>query len=187
VAFINPELDRYLPQVGKELILLYEQFAGHCTTGPLVMEVLRRIKILADAYNKQWGESDIKLASSVSKMIISKTRKQTRVYQSGVALLKDLSSYASFKEKGWHKIPVSELKGLRSVDLVDGEPAAKRPHLDTVAGGPPSFTMETESAVTDEEDAFLELMEELANCENESQATEIEQRLIDNGFEPEVN
>ncbi len=195
VSFIDPTVDSYLPAVGIELIAFYEQLVVHCKQAYVVLEVVRRLGLLADAYHTQWTQSDVEAVTRVSERVLkSSASKRSRTYQSAAALLKDLSSYKVLREKGLDKIAVQSLKG--GTDLTDGDtspPGAKRACLDgdtsppgtnracldgEVAGGPPPMVCE--------EERYMELMEQLSVCQDPTEAEKLEEKLITMGFEPDI-
>lgn len=184
LSYIDPVVDRYLVNVDRELTAFYEQLIVHCKRPPIVLEVLRRLKILADTFHAQWSREDVEAMCRVSGHVLESAGKRSRVYQSGTALLKDLSKYLSLRDKGLHKIPILSLGDLRGRDSTDGDvidgdespPQLKRACLDA-AGGPPP--------IRDSYKSYIELMEQLSRCED-PQTEEIEERLIEMGYEPEV-
>lgn len=193
VSFINPDVDRYLPEVGTEIIDYFDQLVAHCNEPAIVLEVLRRLKILADTFNTQWKESDVEQVSRVSKRVLERAKsKRSRLYQCGTALLKDLSMYSAIREKGFHKIPIKSMKDLRGVDLTDSGPSdAKRMKIDTEeASGPPPVEGEEAGGpppVRDvgDEDRYLDLMEKLSMCKPEEEEA-IEEKLMSMGYEPNI-
>ncbi|XP_064385969.1 uncharacterized protein LOC135334631 [Halichondria panicea] len=94
VSFIDPAVDSYLPVVARELIAFYEQLVMHCQQPYVLLEVVRRLWILADAYHTQWTKQDVEAITRVSERVMkSVANERNRIYQSLVALLKDLSTY----------------------------------------------------------------------------------------------
>ena len=184
VSFINPEVDRYLPEVGTEIIDYFDQLVAHCNEPTIVLEVLRRLKILADSFNRQWKEADVKQISRVSEHVLARAKsKRSRLYQSSIALLKDLSTYSALRENGFDKIPMKCVRDLRRVDFTDsGPPETKKRRTDMgeEAGGPPPVRD------ADDEDRYLDLMEKLSECKEPQEEEAIEEELTSMGYEPNI-
>ena len=182
VSFINPEIDTYLPEVCVELMAYFDQLVAYCNNPVVLLEVIRRLKILADTFHPQWSERDVEQISQLSHVAMRGVSKRSRLYQSATALLKDLSMYGELKRKNLHTIPSDYLKGLREGDLVDGDvepPAAKRLCEDGAHGPPPPNT-------DDDDERYLELMEQLAACEDKREIERIESQLDEMGYEPNI-
>ncbi len=191
VNYIDPDVDHYLVEVGRELTAFYEQLVGHCKVQSIILEVLRRLKIISDAFHVQWSREDVEAMCSVSKRVVASAKPRSRAYQSATALLKDISKYSALKDRSLNKIAIQSLKDLRGSDLTDGDegtdctdgaeyPLLKRARLDIsciheAAGGPPPIRQD-----------YMELMERLSTCENAEEAGEIKEQLIEMGYEPEV-
>lgn len=180
VSFINPELDNYLPEVGRELMVYFDQLVAYCNYPVVLLEVIRRLKILADAFHHQWSKGDVEQISKLVRKTMQGVGKRSKVYQSAAALLKDLSMYSVLKKKDLHNIPIDYLKGLRGTDLVDGDtdlPSAKRFREDRAPTA-------DESNVDD--DRYLELMEQLSTSEDSQEVERIETELSKMGYEPNI-
>lgn len=153
-------------------MLLLQEIVAYCRAARIGLEVLRRLKSVADSFHATWGEEDMKLACQVvEKAIRSPQGKRTKLYQSGMATLKDLSHYKTFKENKLNKVPLDTIKGFRGgKDDIDA-PSPKRPHL--------------ESGVGDDEE-YQQLMEELASSTDPQHMLNIESQIEEMGYEPHI-
>lgn len=186
VSFINPEIDSYLPEVCIELMAYFDQLVAYCNDQVVLLEVIRRLKILADTFHPQWSKRDVEQISQLSHAAMQGVRKRSRLYQSATALLKDLSMYGELKKKNLHTIPSDYLRGLRGSDLVDGDldpPEAKRLCEDGTHGPPPPTAGDDDNQ---DDERYLELMEQLAACEDEREIERIESQLDEMGYEPNI-
>lgn len=173
VSFLDFDLDEYTKEVGEELLMLFIEIVARCREAVVGLEVLRRLNAVADRFHVSWEEREVKLASQVVvKAIGPPHRKRSKLYQSGMATLKNLSQYKNFRENKLNKIPLDAIKGFRSGrDDVDA-PSPKR------------LCMEEEEM--SEEDKYQKLMEDLASSTDTHQMLNIESQLEEMGYEPNI-
>lgn len=183
VCFLDVEADQYEEDVGKELMLLLQQIAGHCKDPTITLEVIRRLKSVAEQFHGEWGEERVQLMCNVVKVAMhgGPRSKKSRVFQSGLALLKDLSRYSFLKEHDLHTIPQQVIKTMR----------AAREETDTgMQELPEAKRSRQEDGQQEEgdgeEDKYLELMEELVDTTNPERTLEIEGELETMGCIPYV-
>ena len=173
LAFLDFEQDEYSIEVAEEALYLLREVVLRCKTSTIILEALRRIKSIADNFNERWDKMEqVQLVSQIVENAIQNSRKRSRVYQSALALLKDLSLYESLKAKKLNKEPLSVIAKLRGDDQVDADvqpPEAKRQHLSE-----------------DEGDKYISLMESLANSEGTEEILHIENQIQELGYEPNI-
>lgn len=176
VDFIDVE-DEYDIKVGEELMLLFKEIILHCKDPSISLEVIRRLKAIADCFHGKWKKNEVELACEVICISMQDARtksKRSRVNQSGLALLKDLSTDRVLKKRKLHLVPQNTIKKLLAREETDAgvqdaeQPPSKRPHLES------------------EEDKYLELMETLAQTSNPEETLAVEQKLQAMGYEPHV-
>ena len=173
VSFLDFDLDDYAKEVGEELLLLFMEIVAHCRAGMVGLEVLRRLNGVADRFHSMWEGREVELACQVVKKAIGRPHgKRSKLYQSGMATLKDMSQYKNFKENQLYKIPVAAIKGFRSGRDDTDAPSPKRPCL--------------EEEPSSEEDKYQKLMEDLASSTDAHQILNIEAQIQDMGYEPHV-
>ena len=174
VQFINFEVDSYLPQVGTELVIFLAKLVVSTRDGSVALEVIRRLKQVADAFHSSWIREDVEMISSIVHSMTEGRSRRTRVYQSAAALLKDLSTYSQLKKKGLHTAPRNLLQSLTSTDEPDiGPPPTKKVAID----------LATEE---DSDEKYLDLMQQLAGAEDQDSTLRLESQLVDMGYEPNV-
>lgn len=175
LGFLDFDLDEYSKEVGEEMLLVLREMVVHCREALIGLEVIRRLKSLADCFNAIWSEEEVKLACEIAeKAIRSPLRKRSKLYQSGMAALKDLSQYKTLKENKLYRVPLGTIKGLRGgKDDVDapGPSPPKRPCL--VEG-------------EDDDDKYHQLMEDLANSTDPELSLSIESQIEEMGYEPNI-
>lgn len=169
--FLDFEEDEYKTEVGREMMLFLRQVIVLYKDPSILLEVLRRLQSVANCFSSQWSREQVKLVCDIVVMVIkSSSSKRSKVYQSGVALLKDLSNHKAIKERKLHTVPLNAIKSLRAGrDEIDAPPAAKRPHQ-----------MEEEE---EEEEVYLKLMEELVQTTDLDKVLQIEQKLQELGYD----
>lgn len=175
VCFLDVEADQYAEEVGKELMLLLQQVVGHCKEPTVTLEVIRRLKSIAERFHREWREERVQLMCDVIKVAMhgGSSSKRSRVFQSGLALQKDLSMYSTLKERKLHTIPQDVIKKMRATrEETDAGPPTKRPRR--------GDGLQEEEA--DEMDKYLELMEELVVTSDPDKTLEIEGELETMGY-----
>ena len=177
LAFLDFEQDEYAMEVAEEMTLLLREVALHCKDEILTLEVIRILKAIADSFNSEWEAEQVTTVCQLVLAAIGKNHKRrSKPYQSGLAFLKDLSSYKSLKARHLSKEPLNTIKALRGGRGRDepdmGEPLNKRPR------------MEDEGDMEDKEDRYHELMEKLADCTDTEQILRLEGEVQSLGYEP---
>ena len=174
IGFINPDVDTYLPEVGRELMAHFTQLVSLCRHPSVLMEVVRRLKSMADMFHPQWNKHDIKTISELTGSIMSGFGKRRLVCQSSIALLKDLSSYPDIKKRGLHTVPLEELRGARGHDEPDiGPPNDKKVRAE-------------ENFELIEEDQYISKMEQLSTSEDPEEVWHLEAELDQMGYEANI-
>ena len=173
VDFIDFDKDQYLADVGRELLAYLQQLVVNCEDAAVQMEVIRRLKSMCDAFLTQFAKEDVEQVTIVTRVIMARvnTKKRSKLYQSTVALLKDMT--VSFKAKGIQEVLKQELKNLKIREEPDmGEPPDKR------------AKRERDSEESDYK--YLEIMEKLSECTDTEQALRLEAELHEMGYEPNI-
>ena len=183
----------YLPDVGKELLVYLHHLFLCCNSTSVQMEVIRRVNSMCQALKNEFGEEEVKLATSVAKTTIERNSQDSssKPFQSAVAFLKDL--VVNFHEKGLQTAPNVELRRLRDQEKADTtielEPPAKRPRITTdVAIECMDKDKTKEVPQLKREMSYLELMEALTKtkCTDIEQILSLEHKLLDMGYEPNI-
>ena len=180
VEFITFSTDAYLPQVGRELTNYLSQVAAHCSDPHVLLEVIRRLKEIADCFHKNWEQKDVELISYTLHGIVERFPQRRRghvssVTQSALAVLKDLSSYKDLQQKKLTTIPRQLLK---PTDQIDAAPPAKEPRLDVQEG--------TDVTDASTEFNYYDLMQKLAEATDDNTVLQLESQLADLGYEANV-
>lgn len=175
VDFIDFEKDQYLPDVGRELIAYLQQLVVSCEDASVQMEVIRRLKSMCDAFLTQFTKEDVEQVTTVVRIMVErvKTKKRSKLYQSTVALLKDMA--VNFKAKGIQFVLRKELREPMFREETDTEP-------------PPNklAKLEGEDEQQKIEDRYLDFMEELSVCTDIEKALSLEAKLQEMGYEPNI-
>lgn len=175
VGFLNFEEDLYTQDVAWELLALLREITMHMhSSAQLVsLEVIRWLDSMMECFAAKWERKDVELLCMVIKAAMPK-HKRSKVYQSGMALLKDLALNKALKEKKLHQIPLDVIRRQHGggKDYIDA-PDAKRPHL---------LTQQEEDA----DDKYHQLMLDLASSSDTKQIPEIERQIEEMGCETNV-
>ena len=183
VSFLNLTCDSYLPVIGTELMAYYQNLAVYCKSAVVHLEIIRKLKEIADAFHHQWTSDDLKLIVGVTSVFTAMSPR-SKVYQSAVALLKELGEHR-YAKKTTNKIPrdaMAKLKRPRAAkqpqegsDEADfGTPPTKKPLLDVTEEN------------TGEVDQYLDIMCKLAETKPAAETIGLESQVLDLGFEPNV-
>lgn len=171
VSFINLDVDSYHPEVGRELVAHYTVLVGMCRDPSVLLEVVRRLKAIADVFHSHWSKDELKTISELMGNIMSGFGKRRLVSQSATALLKDLSTYPDIKKRRLHTIPMELLREPRGQDEPDiGPPEAKKSRGEEVT----------------EEEKYLTKMEQLCESEDPEEVWHLEAELDEMGYEPNI-
>lgn len=177
LGYIDVEEDEYSEEVGWELMLLFHQLVAHCRDPGVTLEVIRRIKSITDRYHQQMDRSRVQLLCDVIKVAtydVSSSR-MSRVMQSGLALLTDVSRHPSLKLKNLQHLPQQLVRKMRNREEVDGD----QPVLSQTKK---LRLSEEEEKEEEEEEKYLQLMEELMDTTDGEKAMDIEKQLEDMGY-----
>jgi len=173
VEFVNVEVDSYLPEVGTELTIFLSKLVAYSSNnGSVALEVIRRLKQVADAFHGSWNKEDVEVVSNTVHGMTEGRSRNSKVYQSAAALLKDLSTYKELKRKRLHIVPRDLLNSLK--------------HTDEPDIGPPPTKKAANEMAPDTEEKYLDLMQQLACTEDEDKTLQLELQLVDMGYEPNV-
>lgn len=174
VSFLDFEQDEYAIEVGEELLMMLREVVFHCIAKGISMEVIRLIQPIADCFNSQWKEPQIKLVCQIVERALKVIRnKRSKAYQSGLALLRHLSSYKALEENKLNKIPLNMIKKMCGRDEVDADiqpPTNKRPRI----------------SEEEEDDQHDSLMREWADSTDPEQRLKIESQMGELGYELDV-
>ena len=184
VSFLNLNCDSYLPIIGTEVIAFYQHLAVYCKGALVQLEIIRRLKEVADAFHPQWTNDDLQQIVGVIS-VFTASSPRSKVYQSAVALLRELCEHR-YPRKTLNKIPREAMNKLKrpragkqaevvgSDETDTGAPPAKKPLLDA------------EGAKTDQVDEYLDIMCKLAEAKPTDETIGLESKVLDLGFEPNV-
>ena len=184
VSFLNLSCDSYLPVIGTELMAFYQHLAVYCKSALVQLEIIRKLKEIADAFHHQWNNDDLQQIVGVIG-VFTTSGPRSKVYQSALALLRELCEHR-YARKTINKIPreaMTKLKRPRGAkqltqeasDETDlGAPPSKKPLLDTLEEN------------TDAEDQYIDLMCKLAETKPVDSTLGLETKVLNLGFEPNV-
>lgn len=111
VSFLNLNCDSYLPVIGTELIAFYQHLAVYCKGALVQLEIIRRLKEIADVFHIQWTNDDLQqIVGIITVFTASSPRSKT--YQSAVALLRELCEHR-YPRKTLNKIPREAMTKLK--------------------------------------------------------------------------
>ncbi len=180
VEFINVEIDSYHPEVGRELMHYFAKVVAYCSDASVALEVIRRLKMVADTFHGTWSKEEVELISDTAHSLVGKFTKNARirkstVSQSAIALLKDLSTYKDLRTKKLNSHPRQLLASLKGQDEPDMGPP-KKLRLDNPG----------EKAEEEEDEKYVEMMDQLVGAEDTDSALELEAQLEEMGYEPNV-
>lgn len=180
VEFINVAVDPYHPEVGRELMSYLAKVAAYSYDAATALEVIRRLKVVADSFHDSWSKEDVELISDTAYALMDKFAQKAKlrnstVSQSAIALLKDLSMYKELKKKKLTSHPRNLLARLKAKDEPDvGPPIArgrKRMRQDDEEGG---------------DERYIEMMDQLTETDSTESALQLEAQLEEMGYEPNV-
>ena len=178
-SFIDFSAHLYLPEVEGEVVPYLGALAVLCRDGEVTLEVLRRIKLIADARHAHWRKEDVQRATDIAESVVERFSRRGRVgrsvvAQSAVALLKDFSANAAIRNKKLDAIPRSALREVAVRDEVDA--------------GPPQKRRKGEEEEEDEADSpgYLEAMQALAEAGDVERVLELEAQVAGLGYQANV-
>lgn len=191
VDFISIE-DGYLPQVATELLLLLEKLLAYTQEAGICLEVIRRLKEIVDSCHDGWGEEEVKLVCRMMLGLANQQQKPSnQVFQSAVALVKDLSQLMGQRDKALSNIPKTTIRSLQSSRR---RKAAKEEDVDFDEPATKVRAEEGDEAI----ESYLTKMEELAQLTEETdgkpprqadvtdRSLSIEEEVKKLGFEPNI-
>ena len=181
VSFLNFTCDSYLPVIGVELMAFYQHLAVYSKSAMVQLEIIRKLKEIADVFHHQWANDDVQQIVSVIG-VFTASSPRSKVYQSAVALLRELCEH-KYTRKTINKIPheaMAKLKRSRQTTMTRGQEVSD----ETDMGGPP--TKKPLLDATDEVDQYLAIMCKLAEAKPVDEAIGLESEVLDLGFEPNV-
>ena len=207
VSFINFETDTYHPQVGTELVAFFSKLATYCADAEINLEVIRQFQFSLEKFDSNWSQQEAQLVGNTLYAMTRTFTKHSKVYQSAVALLKDMARNKALQSKKLHSIPLELLKDIQQVkskrmrsakDDVDFPAKAPRQSpqhgSSTVATGDPSTATEEGEEEEEEEDIiaaeevgrdYIDYMVELAEA-GEEKIKQLESQILDMGYEPNI-
>lgn len=190
--FINLDQDSYLPQVGKELLLLMERMVVYSSDSEVRLEVIRRVKEIVDQFHSNWEEEEVKLTSQMMVVMAEQYSPSNMVFQSSAALLKDLSqqlgrrnaTLGNMSRKNLQKL-LKNAKRKKRRTMGSEEVDSDMPGVQMGISEGPQDTIELEE--------YLDKMEDLANLTEDvdgphgvRRCLNIEQEIKRMGFEPNI-
>ena len=192
VSFINFEADTYHPQVGTELVAFFSKLAAYCSNAEINLEAIRQFRFALDKFDSSWGQQEVTLIANSLYAMTDTFTKRSKVYQSAVALLKDMARNKRLLSKKLHSIPLELLK-----DIQKGGNSRKRPgsdYIDHPAKAPRPTRIRcdsTEDSTAVEEEIgeefidYIDRMLELAEA-SDDRIPQLESQLEDMGYEPNI-
>lgn len=196
VSFINFEMDMYCPQVGTEMVAFFSKLATYCDDAEINLEVIRQFQFSLEAFNSYWSQQEVELVGNTLYAMTNTFRKGSKVYQSAVALLKDMTKSKSLRSKDLHSIPLELLKDIqkkkkkRGTDYVDLPAKKLRVRSDVVKSDQSMAPEEEEEDLTMEGGGlefvdYINCMVELAEAGDEM-TPQIESKVVEMGYEPNI-
>lgn len=104
IDFLNLSDAHYLSQVGKELIGYLHQLLGYASSASVQLEIVRHLSDIAIRFAQTWKEKDLTEFSELIKTLMKGRGPRDAVYQSSMALLKDLSQIMSSGDSNCHQV-----------------------------------------------------------------------------------
>ena len=201
ISFINFETDTYRPEVGTELLAFFSKLATYCDDAEINLEVIRQFKFILEKFDPSWSGQDVELVANTLYAMTGTFTKRSRVFQSAVALLKDLTRSKALRSNKLHTIPLELLKDIqqegrnkrkREGGNDDVDYPAKLQRQEDSAGvvkDPATATEDdTRGVESDSGGDFVDYMEsmvELAEASDEK-IQQLESALIHMGYEPNI-
>lgn len=194
VSFINFEMDTYCPQVGSELVAFFSKVATYCNDAEINLEVIRQFQFSMDKFDSNWSQQEVELVGNTLYTMTNTFRRGSKVYQSAVALLKNIAKSKALRSKKLHSIPVELLK-----DIQNGKNKRMRVGTDDIDLPAKKGRLaidHSRSLEEEEEDLTLEgggvdfvdyinCMVELAEAGDEK-TQQLESKLVEMGYEPNI-
>lgn len=182
VSFLNLNCDSYLPVIGTELIAFYQHLAVYCKGALIQLEIIRRLKEIADVFHPQWTNDDLQQIVGVIT-VFTASSPRSKAYQSAVAFLRELCDHR-YPRKTLNKIPREAMAKLKRPQKAKLEAGSD----ETDTGAPPTKKplLDAEEAKTDQVDEYLDIMCKLAEAKPADDIIGLESKVLDLGFEPNV-
>ena len=191
VDFIRIPDDSYLPEVGTELLSLLERLSAYSQEAVLLLEVIRRVKEVMDGYHHVWTEKEVKMVSNMLEGLAKRQNKGNKVFQSALALVKDLSQVIGKRDSVLSDIPKAVLRSV-AAPRRRGRPISKgggREEVDYGEGDQPPAKMLLQAS-DDHTEEYLEKMAALAQLTEETdyaqRCLDIEEEIKQYGYEPNI-
>lgn len=132
VEFVNVSTDAYHPEVGRELMAFLVKITAYCNDGSIALEVICRLKEIADTFHAAWTKEEMELISGTAYSLVRKFSRNARIHkstvsQSAIALLKDLSTYKKLQRSEFRSLPKELIFQLTGRDEPDIGPPGKVP------------------------------------------------------------
>ena len=197
ISFINFEVDKYCPQVGSEMVSFFEKIATYCTDAEINLEAIRQFHFIADKFDSHLDQHEIELIANTLYAMTDTFKKRSRVYQSAVALLKDLSRNKQLIARNLHTIPLELLKDIqngkhdrkrRVEEDTDYQDKAVHNQQDGVITADSTMEVSVQSQIGQggrEFIDYIDCMVELAEAGDE-RITQLEATVEDMGYEPNI-
>ena len=179
----------YLPEVGKEMIHLFFGLVGYNNNASIHLEVIRHVSDIAHKYHSTWGTAEVTDVCELLKTIIKGFSPRSTVFQSAIALLKDVIHLLKKSDASVSKVATDCLKSIQTmtkrviktraagVESVDFEEIKETPLK--------KRKLEDE---TNDIEEYLNKMAKLAGIEevDSIEDEDLEEEIIEMGFEPNI-
>ena len=188
VDFIRIPDDSYLPEVGTELLSLLERLLAYSQEAVLQLEVIRRVKEVMDGYHSMWTKKEVKTVSDMMEDLAKRQNKtNSKVFQSAIALVKDLSQLVGQRDTTLCDIPKATLRSVMA-SRRRGRQGGGREEVDYDGEQPP-----TKMSLQTSDDYMEEYLEKMAALAQLTEETDYAQRCLDIeeeiklcGYEPNI-
>ena len=190
LEFINFQEDVYMPQVGRELLVVMEKLLVYCKDARTRLEVIRHLDEIANKFHTSLEHNQVQELCDVLINVAEDCKPNTPVYQSTVAFIKNLACL--LKKSPFHgmsKVPKNSLDHLPA-ERKKQRAARRRGGQEDVDSGiaPPAKSprMDDDSEENDETDSYLMKMSKLADIEDISLSLDLEEEIMSMGFDPQI-
>ena len=187
IDFIDFNELHFLPEVGKEVTDLLERLVGYTSDAAIKLDIIRYLSDIVNHFWLSWGQEDVQEICSIIKTLMIGFSPRQPVYQSALALLKDLTHKMTKSDPYICKILKDCLTEVVAKQHGRTRVVARRGHESIDFDEVPEKRICLEENDDEDVETYLRKMSELtAKDPNDAGINHIEQDILALGFDSSI-
>ena len=194
IDFIDFNREGYLPQVGDEVLKLLFHLAGHEHDPEIYLEIIRYVNDIVNSFVTEWREEEVEKVCELVKKVVKNQSVRSSVYQTSLALIKDIAVSCSNNicirkiiNKYFQQVTEGKTRATIKTNVFEETDNVESDEEEYKERGIPSPKRRRGLGQEENETLqYINKMLQLTTPTTEKDKADVEQEIMEMGFEPNI-